>query len=62
MRNRKKRMNKAKNMERKSKEWDDKDSFGKEKSRLPAHYAFQLFSQIRETMTREDCSMSPIYR
>ena len=30
MRNRKKRMNKAKNMERKSKEWDDKDSFGKE--------------------------------
>ena len=30
MRNRNKRMNKAKNMERKSKEWDDKDSFGKE--------------------------------
>ena len=30
MRNRKKRMNEAKNMERKSKEWDDKDSFGKE--------------------------------
>ena len=30
MRNRKKRMNKAKNMERKSKEWDEKDSFGKE--------------------------------
>ena len=30
MRNRKKRMNKAKNMERKSQEWDDKDSFGKE--------------------------------
>ena len=28
--NRKKRMNEAKNMERKSKEWDDKDSFGKE--------------------------------
>merc|ERR1712115_344383 len=53
MRNRKKRMNKAKNMERKSKEWDDKDSFGKEQ---------ELEIQIRETMTREDCSMSPIYR
>jgi len=57
MRNRKKRMNKAKNMERKSKEWDDKDSFGKEQE-----LEIQLFSQIRETMTREDCSMSPIYR
>ena len=30
MQNRNKRMNKAKNMERKSKEWDEKDSFGKE--------------------------------